>query len=61
MKTTAVAVVCAICLVYLAADAAADSTQPTVITGELKKWHKITLTFTGPQSDETAKPNPFLD
>jgi len=32
-----------------------------VITGELKKWHKVTLTFTGPQTSENAEPNPFLD
>lgn len=31
------------------------------ITGELKKWHKITLSFKGPQTSETATPNPFLD
>ncbi len=30
------------------------------ISGELKKWHKVTLTFNGPQTSETAKPNPFL-
>ena len=30
------------------------------ISGELKKWHKVTLTFDGPQSGETADPNPFL-
>ena len=31
------------------------------ITGELKQWHKVTLTFDGPQTSETADPNPFLD
>lgn len=31
------------------------------ITGELKKWHKITLTFDGPESAETAETNPFMD
>ena len=31
------------------------------IAGELRKWHKVTLTFDGPSSDETATPNPFLD
>jgi hypothetical protein len=34
---------------------------PAVVTGELRKWHKITLTFDGPQSSETSTPNPFLD
>lgn len=31
------------------------------ITGELKQWHKVTLTFDGPQTRETAHPNPFMD
>ncbi len=30
------------------------------ISGELKKWHKVTLTFDGPKTGETADPNPFL-
>jgi hypothetical protein len=30
------------------------------ISGERKKWHKITLTFDGPETSETAEPNPFL-
>ena len=34
--------------------------QEPEITGELKKWHKVTLTFTGPQTSETADPNPFF-
>ncbi|MBN1996799.1 DUF5060 domain-containing protein [candidate division KSB1 bacterium] len=31
------------------------------ISGELKKWHNVTLTFSGPQTGELATPNPFLD
>jgi len=31
------------------------------ICGELKKWHTITITFTGPDTNEEAEPNPFLD
>ena len=31
------------------------------IAGELKQWHKITLTFDGPVTSETAELNPFLD
>lgn len=31
------------------------------ITGELKKWHKITFDFHGPASDESCVANPFLD
>jgi hypothetical protein len=33
-----------------------------VITGELKQWHKVTLTVNGPSAHETnSAPNPFLD
>jgi hypothetical protein len=32
-----------------------------VISGELKQWHTVTLTLTGPQASETSRPNPFLD
>ncbi|MGJ8724162.1 MAG: DUF5060 domain-containing protein [Roseibacillus sp.] len=31
------------------------------ISGELQQWHKVTLTFDGPQTSETASPNPFTD
>ena len=31
------------------------------VTGEPRQWHTVTLTFDGPESDETATPNPFLD
>ena len=31
----------------------------TIVTGELKMWHKVTLTFDGPMTNETATPNPF--
>ena len=30
------------------------------VSGELKKWHKVTLIFDGPNTSETAEPNPFL-
>ena len=32
-----------------------------VVAGELKQWHAVTVTFDGPQSSETATPNPFTD
>jgi len=32
-----------------------------IISGEQKKWHKVTLTFFGPDTSETANPNPFTD
>jgi hypothetical protein len=31
------------------------------IEGELKKWHRITLLFEGPQSSEMDEENPFLN
>ena len=31
------------------------------ISGELRKWHAVTLTFDGPNTSETASPNPFSD
>ena len=31
------------------------------ITGALKTWHRVTLTFDGPQVSENATPNPFSD
>ncbi len=39
--------------------ASADHHEPK-ISGELRKWHKVTLTFAGPQTSETADPNPFF-
>jgi hypothetical protein len=31
------------------------------VSGELRQWHKVTLTLPGPESAEGATPNPFLD
>ena len=31
------------------------------ISGELKKWHKVTISFEGPNSSENAEENPFLN
>jgi len=31
------------------------------ISGELKKWHRVTLTFSGPAASEQDIQNPFLD
>jgi hypothetical protein len=37
------------------------SSKKPEISGELKTWHKITLTFDGPECSETGTPNPFTD
>ncbi|WP_271783762.1 carbohydrate-binding protein [Aquimarina algiphila] len=29
--------------------------------GELRRWHKVSLTFNGPNTTETSNPNPFSD
>lgn len=31
------------------------------VRGELRKWHKVTIDFAGPETSETAIPNPFMD
>ena len=31
------------------------------ISGELRTWHKVTITFDGPATSEAANPNPFTD
>ena len=35
--------------------------QANDVTGELKQWHRITVTFDGPQTNEAASKNPFTD
>ena len=39
----------------------AHSNDGVEISGELKKWHKITLTFDGVETSETHSYNPFLN
>ncbi len=45
----------------LAATAASTMSAPAKVTGERKLWHKLTLTWAGPQSAEDAEENPFTD
>ncbi|MBP2833220.1 DUF5060 domain-containing protein [Aquimarina sp. U1-2] len=42
-------------------DGGGGNSDDAVVSGELKKWHKVTLTFDGPNSSETANDNPFLN
>ncbi len=47
---------------FFMVDAKQLSTSDEVkITGELKKWHHVTLTFDGPEVSETDDYNPFLN
>jgi hypothetical protein len=42
--------------------AAAAMAQPApVVSGELKRWHKVSVTLDGPAASATGTPNPFLD
>lgn len=45
-----------------AADAQRPDSADMAVSGELRQWHKVTLTLDGPQADETSSaPNPFVD
>ncbi len=49
----------ALLLTWSKLPAAADD---VVVTGELREWHKVTLSVAGPEADEASDaPNPFLD
>ncbi len=64
MKTTRVSPILAcglLCVAAVVAVSAQKKSGQAVISGELKKWHRVTLTFDGPQSSEDASPNPFRD
>jgi Domain of unknown function (DUF5060) len=45
----------------LFAFSAGTQKQGGKISGELKKWHRITLLFEGPNTSEDATPNSFSD
>jgi hypothetical protein len=56
--------VLALCL--LAGTAGPGSAAPTTsqaaapgVSGDLRQWHRVSLTFEGPATSETADPNPF--
>ena len=44
------------------AQAQTGQSDDVAISGELRQWHKVTLTLEGPEADESSdNPNPFLD
>lgn len=61
MKHDMSILVCAICLVLVPKCVVGGAEKRAVLSGDLKKWHKVTLTFTGPDTSENAGPNPFRD
>jgi len=50
-----------ICSVFTTEVCVFGATAKCEVSGELKKWHDVTLTFTGPDTSEDAQPNPFRD
>ena len=48
-------------LVSAIAFGACQTNEPVTFSGELKEWHKITLTFDGPVSSELDSVNPFTN
>lgn len=48
-------------MLKLAAQAAGYREEGVILSGELKKWHTVTLSFFGPETGEQATPNPFAD
>lgn len=48
-------------LLSLAILSVASIHAQVAVSGELKEWHKVTLTLDGPQASESGTPNPFLD
>jgi Domain of unknown function (DUF5060)/Putative collagen-binding domain of a collagenase len=46
---------------FLALSCLLTAVNGATVDGELRKWHKVTLGFTGPVTGEAATPNPFTD
>lgn len=61
LSTIARVAVIQLVLLSLWTDVVSARTEPSpaVVSGELRQWHRITLTFEGPQASETGQPNPF--
>ena len=48
------------CFLFLLTFMSCDQQKEVVVDGELQKWHRITLNFEGPKTNELAEDNPFL-
>ena len=46
-------------ILFLLLSGSGRSAAAQTITGELKRWHPVTITFDGPAASETGEPNPF--
>jgi len=61
MKRYRSILIIAVCSVFSANFSVFGAAKNCEISGELKKWHDVTLTFAGPETGENAQPNPFRD
>ncbi|MDQ8179603.1 DUF5060 domain-containing protein [Pelagicoccus sp. SDUM812005] len=50
-----------ICFLLLLLNLCGAHAASPQIDGELRKWHRVTLTFDGPESSEDSEENPFLN
>jgi hypothetical protein len=50
-----------VCWLFLFTGCSTGYHKKAKISGELKQWHRVTLTFRGPETSELDEPNPFLD
>ena len=48
-------------LVFLANSTNVGHAREVVVSGDLRQWHKITITLDGPMASESGQTNPFLD
>lgn len=48
------------CFLFLLTFSSCNQQKEVVVDGELQKWHRITLNFEGPKTNELADDNPFL-
>ncbi len=59
MKRYRLVLLCLISLLFAIESIAAGTDRSVAFSGELNKWHNITVTFTGPNTNENTEPNPF--
>jgi Domain of unknown function (DUF5060)/Putative collagen-binding domain of a collagenase len=61
MKRHELTLLVGICSVLAAWACAYGAGRQYEVSGELKTWHDVMLTFAGSETSETAEPNPFRD
>lgn len=54
-------ITCCFLLIIFHLSAQEKTATSAEISGELKKWHKVSLTFEGPETEELHSYNPFLN